>query len=82
MRRQHQQRPGYNEAWVDNCTLRKDSNPGGLTTQQIADLGFITYRDDLGKDADGSTPIDGTVNMEKYEQWLKANYGLTVQYGN
>jgi hypothetical protein len=71
-----------NERWADNCTLRKDSTPGGLTTKQIADLSFITYRDDLGKDADGSTPIDGTVNMEKYAKWLKANYGLSVQYGN
>ena len=31
-----------------------------------------------GKDADGSTPIVGTVNMEKYAQWLKANYKLTL----
>lgn len=34
------------------------------------------------KDADGSTPIVGTVNMEKYAQWLKTNYKLTIQSGN
>ncbi len=67
-----------NERWADNCTLRKDSNPGGLTTQQIADLKLITYDDTLGKDADGSTPIDGTVNMEAYVKWLKKNYQLTI----
>ncbi|TBO32928.1 hypothetical protein EYS42_07135 [Aquabacterium lacunae] len=69
-----------NEVWATNCTLRKNSNPGGLTTKQIADQGFITYSDKLGKDADGSTPIDGTVNMEKYAKWLKDNYNLTVAY--
>ena len=70
-----------NEVWASNCTLRKNSSPGGLTTQQIADLGFITYNN-LGKDADGSTPIVGTVNMETYAQWLKANYNLTIATGN
>jgi hypothetical protein len=71
-----------NEAWANNCTLRKNSSPGGLTTQQIADLDFITYSGSLGKDADGSTPIVGTVNMETYAKWLKANYNLTIATGN
>jgi hypothetical protein len=67
-----------NEVWAADYTLRKNSNPGGLTTQQIASLGFISYSIGLGTDADGSTPIDGTVNMEEYAKWLKENYGLDI----
>lgn len=67
-----------NEQWADNCTLRKNAKPGGLSTQQIADLKFITYDKNLGLDADGSTPIDGTVDMKKYSEWLKNNYNLTI----
>ena len=70
-----------NEQWADNCTLRKNAKPGGLTTQQIADLKFITYDKNLGLDADGSTPIDGTVDMKKYAEWLKNNYNLTINAG-
>jgi len=67
-----------NEVWAADCTLRKKSSPGGLTTKQIADLGFISYSSGLGNDADGSTPIIGTVNMEEYAKWLKSNYDLTI----
>jgi hypothetical protein len=67
-----------NERWADQCVLRKDADPGGLTTQQIEDLKFINYSDTLGKDADGSTPLVGTVNMEAYVKWLKENYNLTI----
>ncbi len=61
--------------------MRKNAKPGGLTTQQIADLKFITYDKKLGLDADGSTPIDGTVDMKKYAEWLKNNYNLTINAG-
>ena len=66
-------------ATAKNCVLRKYANAGGLTTQQIADLKFITYSDMLGKDADGSTPLVGKVNMQAYAKWLKENYNLTIE---
>ncbi|MBP8149483.1 MAG: hypothetical protein KAY21_07170 [Limnohabitans sp.] len=70
------QKPGC--AIANNCVLRKYAFVGGLTTQQIADLKFITYSDTLGKDGDGSTPLVGTVNMEAYAKWLKENYQLSI----
>ena len=70
-----------NEAWADNCVLRKNATPGGLTTKQIADLGFIKARATPGTDADGSTPIIGDINMEEYAKWLKANYGFDMAVG-
>ena len=70
-----------NEAWASNCVLRKNATPGGLTTKQIADLGFIKARATPGTDADGSTPIIGDINMEEYAKWLKANYGFDMAVG-
>ena len=59
---------------------RSSATPGGLTAIQITAEGFIIPRETPGLDADGKSPITGDVDMEKYAQWLKQNYGFTVAY--
>ena len=66
-----------NNARARNCTSRREANPGGMTAKESER--FIRYRPIPNKDADGSSLITGDINMKEYAQWLKDNYGLTVE---
>ncbi len=69
-----------NEIWANNCTSRRQAQFGGLT--QAGSQQFISYTHDNPRmDADGSSRIAGDVNMTRYAQWLRTNYGFTVQRG-
>jgi RHS repeat-associated protein len=67
-----------NEIWANNCQKQRQAAVGGLNW--AGTLPFITNYAQTRLDADGESKIVGEVKMKEYAEWLKKNYGLTIQY--
>ena len=67
-----------NQAFTFSCPKQRQAAVGGMNW--TTSLDYINLWKQSGLDADGVSRTVGTVNMEKYAKWIKANYDLDIAY--
>jgi len=67
-----------NQAFTFSCPKQRRAAVGGM--DWTTSLDYINFWKQSGMDADGVSRTVGTVDMEKYAQWLEANYDVTIAH--